>query len=91
MNRKTLFWGFLLGAAIGQSLVVWLAPKYLVWYFAPPAPMGFDCTVPISWALSRMQSALVVGLIMGAVVGLIGAYFVSNRFNKSEPNLRRPL
>ncbi len=46
MNRKTLFWGFLLGAAVGQSLVVWLAPKYLVWYFAPPAPMGLIVQCP---------------------------------------------
>jgi hypothetical protein len=84
MNRKIAFWSILAGATVGQSLVVWLGPKYLVWYFTPPAPTGFDCSAPITWALSRMQSALLYGLVIGAIAGVVTAWLLRRQFRRPD-------
>ncbi len=89
MNRKTFFWSVLLGAVLGQSLAMWLAPKYLVWYFVPPAPTGFDCTPPIAWALSRMQVALLVGIAAGAIGGVALSWAFTSKRNKGSDLLMR--
>ena len=74
MNKRTVFWSIIGGIVVAQSLVVWLAPMYLVWYFTPPAQTGFDCSLPISWALTRMQSAILYSILVGAVLGIICAW-----------------
>lgn len=86
MNKKYLVWSLILGAAVGQSLVIWLGPKYLNWYFTPPASMPFDCSAPVTWALARMQSALMWGVVLGALTGGVCGWLVHRRLN-AEPRL----
>lgn len=86
MNKRVVFWAVVSGVVVGQSLVIWLAPRYLVWYFAPPAPTAFDCSVPVSWALSRMQSAIMYGTGVGALIGLICAVVFRDRFKARVPD-----
>lgn len=69
----------MIGALGGGGLSAWVSPKLISWYFNPPAEMGFNCMKPIVWALYRMQWALVVGIIIGAVVALFLYYFVFRR------------
>ncbi len=56
---------------LGGFLAVWLAPKVIAWYFDPPAQFGFNCRAPIEWALSKLQLSLIVGISMGAVLGIV--------------------
>ena len=60
------------GAIIGAVLAAWLAPGMIAWYFNPPVEMGgFSCTVPIQWALKRLQWAQLWGVIVGGILGLV--------------------
>jgi hypothetical protein len=88
MNRKAVFWSLIIGAALGESLVVWLAPKYLIWYFTPPAPTGFDCKAPIDWALTRLQSALIWGVGIGALMGPLTLWAFRRKSPKSDLLMR---
>jgi hypothetical protein len=67
------------GAVLVAALTAWLAPGAITWYFNPPvATGGFSCTVPIAWALKRLQWAQLWGVVVGAVLGL-GVYGVVQR------------
>jgi hypothetical protein len=60
------------GAILGAALTAWFAPGVIAWYFNPPVEMGgFSCTVPIQWALRRLQWAQLWGVVVGGVLGLI--------------------
>jgi hypothetical protein len=60
------------GALIGAALAALLAPGVIAWYFNPPVEMGgFSCSVPIAWALKRLQRAQLWGLIVGGGLGLV--------------------
>ncbi len=84
MTRKRLLWAIILGAAIGEILAVWLAPKYIIWYFDPPVEMGFNCKAPIAWALARLQTTQLFALGVGAVLGLTTLFVFSRRGSTSE-------
>ena len=60
-----------IGALIGGLLASWLSPKVIAWYFRPPAQIGLNCSEPIEWALGKMQVALGVGIVAGAVAGIV--------------------
>lgn len=84
MTRKRLIWALILGAAIGEILAVWLAPKYIIWYFDPPVEMAVNCREPIVWALARLQTAQMWGLIVGALLGLVAVLAIGRRSSASR-------
>jgi len=68
------------GAMLGAALTAWLAPGVIAWYFNPPVEMGgFSCTVPITWALTRLRWAQVWGFVVGGILGLIVYGLVQRR------------
>ena len=75
-------WLMALFATLGNILTTWLAPIVIVWYWTPPAQLGFNCTEPIQWALSKFRWAQVGGLLAGALLGLV-VYFLVRR--KRQP------
>ncbi len=56
-------------ALLGALLSTWIAPKFITWYFDPPAQMGFNCVAPIEWALTRFKWAQTAGIVVGGFVG----------------------
>lgn len=72
-------WLIAIFAILGNVLATWLAPKMITWYFTPPAQLGFTCTEPIDWALSRFRAAQMWGLALGAVLGLVVYFLVKRR------------
>lgn len=85
MDRNKILWALLIGAVVGEVLMLWLAPKYIVWYFDPPVEMGFSCREPIDWALSRLQVAQIVGIVGGGLVGIVTLFFVRRRLAPKFP------
>jgi hypothetical protein len=76
------------GALIGAALAALLAPGVIAWYFNPPVEMGgFSCSVPIAWALKRLQGAQLWGLIVGGGLGLVLYGVVQRRRSR---NLAQP-
>src|SRR5206468_11920825 len=60
------------GVLIGLILTTWLAPGAIAWYFNPPVSMGgFSCSVPIAWALKRLQWTQLWGVMVGGGRGLV--------------------
>jgi len=55
---------------VGCVLAAFVAPRFIVWYWNPPADMGFNCVKPIEWSLHRLQLAQLVGLGAGVLFGL---------------------
>ena len=77
------------GALLGIALTTWLAPGLIAWYFNPPVEMGgFSCTVPIAWALKRLQWAQLWGVVGGGVLGLV-VYGVVQRRRVRQLEQRR--
>lgn len=59
------------GAAIGGVLTSIFAPGLIAWYFEPPVEIGVNCRPAVDWALSHLQGAQTIGLIVGAAVGAV--------------------
>lgn len=75
----------------GSFLMVWLAPKFIAWYFQPPTHTPFDCREPISWALSHYQNAQLFGLLGGAVLGLVLFFVLLSRSKRTAaPSVHIP-
>lgn len=70
MDRKSIFRALLMGGAVAEILVTWLSPKVISWYYNPPET-PFSCAGPVNWALDRMQTTQLIGLLVGAVLGVV--------------------
>lgn len=55
---------------LGCIAAALISPRVIIWYWNPPADMGFNCVKPIQWSLQRFQMAEVGGLIAGLFLGL---------------------
>ena len=60
-------------ALLGAVLASWVAPKAISWYFDPPVNIGVNCREATVWSMHKLQVAQLVGLILGAIAGLVGA------------------
>ena len=69
--RSRILWSMGTGALVGELLFSWIAPKVIAWWFNPPVQFGINCVEPIQWALKRLQWAQLVGLLAGAISGLV--------------------
>lgn len=78
-------WLSISGALVGGLLATWLAPKMIVWYFDPPAELGFSCRAPIEWSLKRFQISQLVGIFFGGLLGLIASLTILRK--KKAPEL----
>ncbi|NBX92073.1 MAG: hypothetical protein EB078_05390 [Proteobacteria bacterium] len=65
------FWWSLSGAVVCVTLITWLGPTLISWWFTPPVDTLFNCKGPIEWSLRRFQWAQFAGLMLGAVAGAI--------------------
>ncbi len=72
-NKKTssYVWFGLFGGLLCASLVTWIAPGVIAWYFKPPAQVEFTCEAPIRWALERLRLTQLIALPVGIAAGLI--------------------
>ena len=83
MEKKTgmsYLWFALFGGFFCATLVTWLAPQVIAWYFKPPAQVEFSCEAPIRWALEKLRLAQFVGLGAGIALGL----FIRFAFRKNR-------
>ena len=80
-----LLWLMAAFGLLGNVLATWLAPKFIAWYFNPPAQVGFSCVEPIQWALSRFRAAQFWGLGLGVLLGVV-VYFLVRRRNRRNGN-----
>ncbi len=60
-----------LGILISLTVVSIYVPRMILWYFAPPAPMGVSCSESIHWAVDKLINAQIYAVIAGAVLGLL--------------------
>jgi len=72
-------------ALLGGLFTTYTAPKFLTWYFDPPAQFGINCVGPIDWALTRFLWAQATGIILGAIAGLVIFYFWIKRQRTKTP------
>ena len=84
MDRKSIFRSLLVGGALAEVLVTWLGPKYIVWFFEPPVQFGISCREPLTWALGRMQSAQIIALVVGSLLGLVTLVLFRRRRAKNS-------
>jgi len=70
---KAIWWS-ITGAVICVTLITWLGPTLISWWFTPPVDTLFNCQKPIEWSLRRFQWAQLAGLILGAVLGLVTSF-----------------
>lgn len=85
MQRKGMFWAVIVGAAVGELLVGWLGPKYLLWYFDPPVHTGCTCTEAVAWAVGHLQTAQLVALGVGGVIGALVLAIMRRRGGRARP------
>ncbi len=80
-NKKnsSYFWFALFGGLLCASLVTWIAPGVIAWYFKPPAQVEFTCEAPIRWALERLRSAQIIATGVGLVGGLLIRFAIRKR------------
>ncbi|MCB0309087.1 MAG: hypothetical protein KDD48_06930 [Bdellovibrionales bacterium] len=74
----------MIGLILGNLLTSWFGPRFLTWWFDPPAQMGFNCTDPIRWALHRLVTVQIIGSVIGLILGLVLSFV----FYKSKPQKR---
>ena len=61
----------IVGILLTLGLVSIYMPRMILWYFDPPMPMGVSCTSSIRWAISRLLSAQLYSIGVGAIIGLL--------------------
>ena len=83
-SQMTL-WFIVVSSLIGALLSSWLAPKFISWYFNPPAQFGVSCLEPIQWAMSRLRWTQFIGTFIGGLVGLVLSFMrVAKRTNEEK-------
>jgi hypothetical protein len=80
---RVLLWCVVVCTLIVTLFVSLAMPKLLEWYFDPPVSMGISCKDPIIWALQRFQLAQVIGVAVGAFLGLLMAIKLTRKSTKS--------
>lgn len=79
-STKLIFITVVVTGLLGAVLSSWISPSAIAWYFDPPTNIGVNCRGAVEWALEKFQVAQLMGLGIGAVLGLgIGFMFVSKR------------
>jgi hypothetical protein len=87
--RKSIIWVMGIGGSIGCILACWLAPKFIAWYFEPPVEIGVSCRASIQSAMLKLQWSQVVGIVGGALTGLL-IYMAFRRRRPSTPAAIEP-
>jgi hypothetical protein len=84
-------WLITLGGLLGAGIATWLAPKSIAWYFAPPVEFGVNCKPAVEWALQKMRIAQGLGLLIGALFGLMFFIILWKRQNgRAVPVQQQP-
>ncbi|MBI4405348.1 MAG: hypothetical protein HY537_14385 [Deltaproteobacteria bacterium] len=78
---KRFIWSLMVGAGLGTGIAAWIAPKFIAWYFEPPAQYGISCKAPIEWALHRLLLAQIWGAVIGAACAIVITFLVFRRKN----------
>ncbi len=87
MDKKNrVLWFVSFGSLLGATLTSWLAPKVIAWYFEPPVNIGVNCRAATEWSMNKLQTVQAIGLVSGAVFGLVFWYSFRNR-NQKNSNL----
>jgi hypothetical protein len=73
MKRAGIF--ALVFALVFGLLASWIGPLAIAYWYRPPVPAGanaaFNCTEAVEWGMGRLLWTQVIGIIGGALVGLI--------------------
>lgn len=76
-------WWAVSGAVVTVTLITWLGPTLISWWFTPPVDTLFNCKGPIEWSLKRFQMAQLAGLILGLLLGLFASFAIKPRSKTS--------
>ena len=67
---KTRFILVLITGITASILVTLLSTRAIAWYFKPPVDFGVNCTEAVAWGMNRLQNFQLIGLLIGAALGL---------------------
>jgi hypothetical protein len=84
VEKKTgtsYLWFGLFGAFFCATIVSWLGPNIIAWYYDPGSKVVFSCGPAVKEALSRLRWVQLGAL----VVGLLGGLFVRFAFRRTQP------
>jgi hypothetical protein len=74
-------------------LASWLGPKMIGYWYAPPAesgaPIAFNCTGAVMWAMNRLVWTQLIGSAVGAIFGLALGIFLRGG-KPTAPPVRSP-
>jgi hypothetical protein len=78
---------FVVGAAMGIVIAVWIAPGFLEWWAKPAVPTVCSCVEQIEWALSRMRVSLGISAVVfaGLAVVVVEIYRRIRGHKRPEP------
>jgi hypothetical protein len=54
-------------------------PRIFSWVFEPPASVGISCSGAVRWAVERVLLFQLGALMVGAVAGFFGGFWLRNR------------
>ena len=68
------------------AIASFLAPRFLSWYASPPVPIGVTCDMAISWAMEKLMLSQVIGLGIGAIIGMTLSFSVRKKKPTTQPS-----
>lgn len=86
MQKLSLRLNFILTCALIMALVLtWLAPKVIGMLFTPPVSFGTNCEPASAWAMSKLVSTQLIGLVIGALFAVVWVLLPSKKKPAVEP------
>lgn len=75
---RQLFLSIITFSLLAVILMGWFAPNVIVWYFAPPGNMPFNCKDSVEWGIYAFRKILLISAAGGGVVGTLFYLFLIN-------------
>jgi hypothetical protein len=76
----------LIGALAGSSIVAWISPTVITWYFNPPVEMPVTCKDAVAWGIGTYQQLTLGSAIISGVLTLIVYLVYRKRRGGGMPN-----
>lgn len=69
---------------LGAVLATWAAPSVISLLFTPPVSFGTNCEPAGAWAMGSLVNSQLIGIVSGAILGLVLAYKISQTKTSKE-------
>jgi hypothetical protein len=66
------------------AIATFMAPRVISLLFTPPVSFGTNCEPAADWAMQKMVSSQIGGLVVGGLVGAVAMAYVKARSRKKE-------